>query len=373
MSSRTSKLVAAIGTAGLLLAGSSAGAPGAPSASVEVKTTGNNSELRETIPIEARPGRLHTVMSMERGELPSFQPGDRLRVSSELMVTTDCVMPSARCAGRPHSFNPLVETRLFLVRGSREAQLGRDGRRCLQRPGDRQHHCVIVFHGIEAGDAARRLGCERGGCRIEVRVRASSRHATGRERLVIGGQKPDGLILQDRGRINAIRIRHGGAQVGEELRTGLTRDGVPPDLKNRVIYSQRLNGLRAGESLEAWVDARGHVEHLPYPALIGGHIVLAESPDQARGKQLVKRVASLDGEITETAGSNCTQAQTPCPVFRTGVVKMREDAAKTSGARVPLFVNFVVRTTAKRAEARPGDEVRFTDHGGLRVRRYPAP
>ena len=150
------------------------------------------------------------------------------------------------------------------------------------------------------------------------------------------------------------------------------RTAVPLDLNKRVIYSVRLDRLNDGDVVEATVDARGHVGHLPFPALIGSQLVLAEGPREEHGRQFAKRAANLDGEFTEISGTNCTQAKTPCPVHRTGVLTIRKDVRRQSGRPRPLWVNLVVRSTAKRAEGSRGDAVRIENGDGLRVRRYPA-
>jgi len=337
---------------------------------IDASTTGDRSELIETVPIERVPGRGFAAMTLGQGSMPVLERGDRLRVSAEFLVTTDCTFRSARCAGAPYVFNPVVDTAVVLMNGSDEIELAADRRKCFQKPGQRQHHCAIPFHGIEAGDAANRLRCESGGCSLEVRVRAWSPRANGDQRLAIGAIKPNGRVVQDRARLNAIRVRPGTAALLPATRTGLRAERVPPTLEKVVIYSQRLERLKQGEVLEAWIDARGSVAGLDYSALIGSQIVLAESPQAAHGRTLVKRVASLEGEITEISGTNCTQSQSPCPIRRTGMVEMREDARTQSGDPVPLFVNVIARSTAKHAEPQSGDAVRIFDEGGLRVRRY---
>src|SRR5215211_6543127 len=74
---------------------------------VLVRTTGNRSENRETIPITRRTGeKKFVVMSMGTNKLPSLIAHDRLKVSSELQVTDDCNDPEPRCAGKPYQWNP---------------------------------------------------------------------------------------------------------------------------------------------------------------------------------------------------------------------------------------------------------------------------
>ncbi len=242
-----------------------------------------------------------------------------------------------------------------------------DRMKCVQQPGDRQHHCIVPLHGMEAGGVARRLNCD-GDCRVEMLVRAHNPRARSGDVVVIGMQDETGKLTGDRGRINAIRLR--GSPQRRDVREGLERREIPPDLKKRVVISAKLDHLKRGDVIEGWVDIRASVSHLPYPALVASEIVLAEEPTSTNGKRFVSRVASLDGDLTEGAGTNCTQAQTPCPVFRTGVLEMREDSVSPRGRSRPLFLNVVIRASNKLLPKRPGDMIRLRNHGGLNVRVY---
>ena len=239
---------------------------------------------------------------------------------------------------------------------------------CVQQVGDRQHHCVIPHHGIEAGGAPERLGCERGGCMLEMQIRARNPRAEAGHLLIIGGQDETGRLRQDKARLNAIRLR--GRPQTKVISGRQTKTEVPPDLEHRVVLSQRVDGLQKGDVIEASVDLRATVAHLPYPALVASQIVLAESPNATHGKRFVSRVANLHGELTEDGGTNCTQAQTPCPVLRTGILKVRESSVNPRGNKVPLFLNLVVRANNKLKPERPGDMIRLINHGGLKATIY---
>lgn len=338
---------------------------------VDAVTTGNSSELIQSIPVEASPGGWWRAMELEPEAMPALEIGDRLRVSAELALTTDCTKPLPRCTGRPYRFDPRYQTQVLLSSAAGEEALAKDAGRCVQQPGDRQHHCVLSYHGMEAAEAAERLSCADEGCSIAFLIRAHNPQAQGGERLILGGQDATGRIRQDRGRINALRIRPGWAALPDPTRAGPVRTSLAPDLRKRVIYSVKVPDLRQGEVLEAWVDARAEVDHLPYPAFVSSQIVLAESPNATHGKRFTSKVARLRGEFNEATGTNCTQAQTPCPVQRTGLLEIRSDSQTPSGGSVPLFVNVVAKANNKLMASRPGDEIRIRDAGGLAVRRYP--
>ena len=338
---------------------------------VDAVTTGNGSELIQTIPVASSPGAWQRAMELPPSEMPDLAPGDRLRVSAELALTTDCTRPLPRCTGRPHRFDPRYQTQIVLRSRSGDVALAKDSGRCVQQPGDRQHHCVLSYRGLEAGGAAERMRCSDEACSIVFLIRAHNTQAEGGEVLIIGGQDASGRIRQDRGRINALRIRPGRAALPKSNRAGPTRTALAPDLRKRVIYSIKLPNLRRGDVLEAWVSARASVGHLPYPAFVSSQIVLAESPSAAHGKRFASKVATMRGEFNEGTGTNCTQAQTPCPIERTGLLEIRANSETPSGDRIPLFVNVVAKANNKLMASKPGDAIRIRDAGGLSVRRYP--
>src|SRR5688572_1081121 len=111
-------------------------------------------------------------MELKPSAMPDFDAGDRLRISAELALTTDCTSPHPRCTGRPHRFDPRYLTRVALASGAGDAVLTKDSGRCVQQPGDRQHHCVLSYHGLEAGGPASRLGCAENACSILFLIRA---------------------------------------------------------------------------------------------------------------------------------------------------------------------------------------------------------
>ncbi len=342
---------------------------GAAGEDVDVKaaSTGNHSELVSKIEIKGKPKGWTRVMELKKSRVPSFIEGDKLRVSAELGVTTDCTHSASRCTGKPYTYDPRVDTKVVLASGGRDVTLASDTSRCQQKPNDRQHHCIIPFHGLNATGAAQQLNCAGGGCRVEVLARSYNSKAGSGDVLIIGGQQEDGTLSGDKGRINAIRLR--GEPEAKSRHAKLQDKSVPPDLKRRVIISLRLNRLEEGDVIEGWADIHAEVSHLSYAALVGSEIVLAEKPNKIHGGKFVKRITNLGGELTETAGTNCTQSQTPCPVFRTGVLTMHGDSAQ-GGNPVPLFLNLVVRTNNKQQSSDPGDQIRFKDDRGLNATVY---
>jgi hypothetical protein len=148
---------------------------------------------------------------------------------------------------------------------------------------------------------------------------------------------------------------------------------------NTVVFSQRLDNLKKGEQLTANANMVTTIpDALDYNVLVRSRLILTSSPTATTISNLAKDVSTLDGQITETNGFNCTHLQhtslttglhwdNPCLTQKVGVSTMTGNAKK-------LYVNLVVGTKANRATPAPGDAVNVTPGpgGGLRVVRYPA-
>jgi hypothetical protein len=347
---------------------------------VLVTTTGNDSEARKTVPITRRArARKRVVMSMGPHELPGLKMGDRLELTAELQVTDDCRHPAPRCAGRPYRFSPRIGSRLVLASsrgttGGRHALAlsARKRIRCRQNVPNRQHHCVLVFTG--ASIRARNpdaLPCGPTTCHVNFVVDAHNRRARHGDKLIIGANKPNGFILQDKGRINAIRLRPGSQRRARKLETTERRHTrIPLDQTPTVVLSRRLNGLKRDTQLAVLARMRTDVSKLPYSARVTTHLILGRTRHSTETSRWVAHLASPHGEIAEANGSNCTRAQTSCPYTKVGVLRMLRDARNRAGRPIPLFVNLYVVSNPKRVTRRPGDRLKVLPHARMKVARY---
>jgi hypothetical protein len=214
------------------------------------------------------------------------------------------------------------------------------------------------------------LPCRPDACYVNFVVDAHSRSARSGDRLIIGANKPNGHILQDKGRINAVRLRPGGQPPPSVLKTGKRRHTkVPLDQTPTVVLSRRLGGLKKGTQLAVLARMRADVAGLPYSARVTTHLILARNPHATTTSKRIAKLASLHGEIAETNGSNCTQLQTPCPYTKVGVLRMLRDARSRSGHPIPLFVNLYVVSNPKRAKGRAGS-LSVLAHAKMTVDRY---
>ena len=307
---------------------------------------------------------------MGPGKLSGLERGDRLELSSEVQVTVDCDKPSARCAGRPYDYDPKVAVSLQLSShrglGGHPAVLARRSLTCRQRLPNRQHHCPVVFdHTLRVG---KHFPCPLDRCYANLVVSASSPRASGDQRMIIGANKPNGRIVQNKSRLNAIRIPpgvHARTLTTKHLRRGSLR--LRP--RRKVVLSQRVDGLERGDVLGVEASLRSDVRRLGYSALVGGELVVARGPNATAPSRLVRHTVWQRGMISPTNGTNCTPAQTPCATRKVGAIKVRRDVRGGSGGPAPLFVNLVIRTKQKRVGREHGARLKLL-RGRLSVRDY---
>jgi hypothetical protein len=358
-----------------LAAASPAGSqPGRGDPEVRVATTGNGSELVQTLPITRRSGASErVVMSMGPQTLPDLQRGDRVRVTAEFQVTGNCGHPDPRCIGRVYHYTPELTGRLILAGEARATggpgtiQIARTKHEeCTQRRPDYEHHCVLVFTSAGFAVTAAGLPCPLDACFVNFVAGASNPRARRGDVVAVGGLRPDGTIPQDRGRINAIRYR---GMTPSDSRTSSVdvpnRRALPPDLKRRVVYSAPLGSLERGEQLAVSATMRTDISRLRYAVRTSARLILADSQLATRQSPLVKRVAVGEGEISENNGSNCTQDEGTCTTRKVGVLEIRRDAPR------PLYVNLVTVLGPKVRRAHYDDRV-IIRHGGIRVTRFAA-
>jgi hypothetical protein len=359
-------------------------APSAPSA-VRAVTTGNRSELVKTIPITRhRRAKPKVAMSLKPRVLGPLERGEQLRLNGEVQVTLTCYRADlSRCIGHSYSYSPKVEARL-VVGSSRRATSGPDAARlstwggltCSALRPNRNHHCVLVFPRITANiGPAGTLPCPPDRCHVNMVVAAHDHHAGPNDRLIIGTDRPNGSVAQDKGRLNAIEIAPGAHPSVKRLRSTRRRSRALPvkeDGGRRVVYSVRVPGLRRGDALAVKARQITDISGLPYVAYVSDEIVLARTPHSADPAR--PSVAGENGYITEANGFNCTQGpsqfRTPCTSLKAGAIAIRRDAASRHGHPRPLYVNVVSRSKPKHVGSLPGDVAKINRGGFLSVVRY---
>ena len=349
-----------------------------PGDRVHVSTTGDNSELVDRIPISRRRGtKPRVVMSLSPQRLPLLRSGDHLGISSEVQLTVNCDRKSPRCVGPIYHYNPKMDVTLRLTdsAGSTGGTLLAPAKHsvCRQRLPDREHHCVIVFTGagLNIGNVES-LPCPADGCFVNLVIDANNHKAGRGDSLLVGGNRPDGSIPQDRGRINAIvRSPADGIYPDPKVTKARVHKSLPLDLKPRVVYSQRLDKVRAGDQLEVEATVFTSIADVRYAAVTTTKVILAEKRLGTHSGALARHVGG-GGEITEGNGYNCTQNKPTCITRKAGVLRITKDA-RSDGRLRPLYVNVVMIVGPKRKRAKPGDRDHVLDRGDLEVTRYRNP
>jgi hypothetical protein len=376
----------------------------AQSPGVRAASTAGTAPLVDKIPIKRNPGRARrVVLSLGPGQFPPLAAGGVLRASAELKISTTCPAPGPRCIGRRYGFSPKFSAQIVLA-GSKNAthsfgvyavtppaQHG-----CDQRRPNRNHHCVLTLPDqpvqIPGPDV---LPCLASGCHLNLVVGAFSPKAKPGNVIVIGGDRPNGTINPTGGRLNAIVIPPNQPDEPISLTTATPASPtIPLGSKHggyhTVVYSVELDGLEAGDVLEANALQRTDISQFDKPVNVGSKIILAGSPGGTQGKPAY---ATAEGQVTPANGFNCTQGpspfETPCRSYKTGVVTITQTPLTRTGAPKPLFVNLLSRTffpcqgcrppsrasrSARRGFGSPaGEPVAVVEPGGyLSVARYPA-
>ena len=128
--------------------------------------------------------------------------------------------------------------------------------------------------------------------------------ARGGEVVVLGADRPDGSVERGLGRLNAAIARDGAGVTGVGRRTTRRRTRkLPASFKGgyRVIYSQRMRSLRAGDVL--LVRARQRTAIKGYAYFIASRIVVATRPRARRPGPLTRRIVSPAGTATGSTRS----------------------------------------------------------------------
>jgi hypothetical protein len=369
--------------------GTSHGSPDAPRGTVRFATTGDNSEIRTTVPIGRRKwAKKRVVMSLGPGALPTFHRHDILRTTAEVQITTTCVVLGPRCIGRSYGFSPREDARIVLA-SRRQASGGKDAKviaethavRCHQERPQRNHHCVLVFPPKPTKIRhPHRLPCRPSQCHLNLVLEADHRPAHHGQVIVVGADTPSGTVRQDKGRLNAVTL-HGHVPPAKRYRTEKRHSRsipIAPSGKEgrRVIYSQRIAHLKKGDVIEASAQHLVTISSVPYPSFVSTDVILTHGPHAVSPTGIATGSVSAHGTLTEANGFNCTHGpsayRSPCRTRKAGAARITRTIAGR-GHSIPLFLNVVCAAAPKLTRARPDDRIRVLPKGALVIRRYRAP
>jgi hypothetical protein len=329
-------------------------------AAVQAASTAGTRPLVDQIPIKRIPGKARrVVLSLGPGQLPPLAAGEVLRASAEIKISVTCPSPGPRCIGRRYDFSPKFSGQLVLADAESAthgsgvyAVTPRFQQGCGQKRPNRNHHCVLTLPDAPVQiPGPDRLPCLASGCHLNLVLDAYGPQAKDGNVVVVGGDRPDGMINPTGGRLNAIVIPPGqGAEATSAVARTPASATIPLGVKHEsgydnVVYSVELDGLEAGDVLDVNALQRTDISAFDLPVFVGLKVILAGSPNGTEGKPAY---ATDDGQFTPGNGVNCTQGpspfKTPCSSYKTGVVTVTQTPLTNAGASKPLFVNVLSRT-----------------------------
>jgi hypothetical protein len=261
--------------------------------------------------------------------------------------------------------------------GTGGVSLGKRRLTCFQSQPNRNHHCVLVIdNGSLAVSNASALPCNAATCHLNLVLSAHDQQAKGGDKLVVGADSGGRSVNGDKGRINFARYRPAKKLADPEftdarVRPSLSIAAEGGNVREKALYSVKLENLRAGEQLVIDGRAVTTIGQHSYNAFMTTGIVLSERRDSASREGWPERVGDLNGQIAESNGFNCTQGHSahsdPCVARKVGVLEITRDSPKT------LFVNLVAGMAAQLfgEKHRNGDKANVGKRGFLRVYRFP--
>jgi hypothetical protein len=352
--------------------------------------SGLGAERIKTVPIAKKSGgKPRVAMSLSPAKVGNVGAGDAIWAGAEIELSVTCLEAMPQCVGSRYRYSPHIKARLVLASsangtGKNTTPITKAAHmRCSQEQPNRNHHCVMTVDGSRQLKADS-LSCGR--CWVNLVIDAYHHSARGGNVIVVGSDDDHG-IEQDKGMINSVVFDPGPVpDVRRVVESRSTTGHVPIGGRGgngprKVIFSRRVDELRAGEVLVVKAKAIQKIGHLPHHVLMQSQLILSQQRTSTKHAGIPGQSASHEGVITAQNGFNCTQGHSghsnPCVIRKVGVVKMLRDARtkpkRGEGPFVPLFVNLVVqnREIGDAARLLGGRQTNVSRKGGfIEVRRY---
>jgi hypothetical protein len=353
-------------------------------------TSGDKSELIDRVPITRRQGQGERVaMRIPQSELETIEAGDRLRASAEVQISTTCLVRSERCHGRSYDINPTITAQIVLSRGPKARSPSRPLSKrysvlCKQNRPNRNHHCTIAIpNTVTRIGRPSRLPCKPSACYVNLLLSAHNPHAKRGYFVVLGGDRPDGSLEQDKGRVTVVQAHKGVRAPYRSRSVQLLRDRLPLTVedfdKRRIVYSVPISAPQKGEVLVFDAKFVSAISALPFNTFISARVIIATGPKKTRSTNKAETAVPLKGEATESNGFNCTLGPSgfanACIARKSGAVRFRETVVeKRTGQPKTLYLNVLAGAKPLLAETvRANNRVSLAAQPvGLTVWRYAA-
>ena len=355
-----------------------------------VATSGNKSELIKRVPIRRKINRGERVaMRVVPSALDPIRAGDRLRVSGEVQISTTCIVAGPRCVGHSYRFSPIVRAQVVLAssRRPRAPHLVLSPPRgvlCKQHRPNRNHHCTLTIPNLatDIPDPSA-LPCPPARCYVNLLLSAHNPKAKPGDYVVLGGDKPDGSLEQDKGRLTVVQTHAGLGHPTKTVNAALLHRHLPLTIsdadKRRVVYSAAITAPRRGEVVAFNATFIGAINANPFNTFITSRVILATTPFKTHPHQRAKTAIRFRGQATESNGFDCTLGPSgypnPCVTRKTGAFRFRRDVVqRRTGEPVTLYLNVLAAAKPLLAETRVKrvNTVSLAAHpSGLTIWRYP--
>jgi hypothetical protein len=253
---------------------------------------------------------------------------------------------------------------------------------CKQQRPNRNHHCTIAIPNTETPITdLSALPCPPDACYVDLIIGAANPRARRGNVVVLGADRPDGSVTQDKGRLNVVQAH---ADVPEPTVTSseaLVNTELPLTVndseKRRVVYSVPIPAPQKNDVLA--FDARylTGISSLRFNTFVSSRVITAASPTDTKPLKFAKNAIPLKGQATESNGFNCTLGPSgyanPCTNVKAGAVRFVRDVVDPdTGAPATVYLNVLAGAKPLLAEkVRDSDRVSLGAlPGGLTVARY---
>ncbi len=238
-------------------------------------------------------------MSLGPEQLKRIERGDAMVASGEVQISTTCVEEGPRCQGSPYQFNPRISARIVLA-SSADADAPSiplsetKSLRCKQRRPNRNHHCTLALPNVATtiSDLGT-LPCDPQACYVNMLLGAANKRAGDNDLIVIGGDRPDGSVAQDKGRLNLVQAREEGQAPSELSSSDLVNASLPltegKKEKRRVVHSIPISAPVKGEVLAFDGSWTATVDQLPFNTFISTRGHRRRQPDRDRPERASPR------------------------------------------------------------------------------------
>jgi hypothetical protein len=296
-----------------------------------------------------------------------LEAGDQLRASAEVQVSTTCIVQERRCIGRSYTLSPFVTARIVLARsrrpGSPHIALSRAVRvLCKQHRPNRNHHCTLTIpNTTTAIPNPHALPCPPDHCFVNLLVSANNPKAHPGNYVVLGGDRPDGTLEQDKGRLTVIQSHPGLTPPTVVTNAGLLHRHLPLTEgdadKRRVVYSAPIVAPKRGEVVAFNATFISAINALPFNTFVTSRVILTTTPFKTHPHQRAKTAIRYRGQATESNGFDCTLGPSgyanPCITQKSGAIRFRRDVVqRRTGKPVTLWLTVLAAAKPLLAETK---------------------